>query len=285
MTLFSKLLGVILCLSLALLVFCFTFVSVFKSNQQLTQALDGADFYTVASKLIANQISAQLIGEDDEINLAKQSIEKGISSELARTTLQPLQIAMIDWLANDQGELRLELDMQTIKTKVTSSVDNADIKFSLTKLIPDQLELTKGDNIEAADSAMLNRVKTLYKTANDSIPVLVLLVAVSSLLLFFINIRKGSKKITSILLSASAASIIGMIMVGISYPLEGFIKVSSSASQQELGVNLALRLLIAIIQQTFWNYIVIGIISISGIIIARFIFKKRDKKLKDKKKK
>ena len=247
--------------------------------------MDGADFYTVASNLIANQISAQLIGEDDEINLAKQSIEKGISSELARTTLQPLQIAMIDWLANDQGELRLELDMQTIKTKVTSSVDNADIKFSLTKLIPDQLELTKGDNIEAADLAMLNRVKTLYKTANDSIPVLVLLVAVSSLLLFFINIRKGSKKITSILLSASAASIIGMIMVGISYPLEGFIKVSSSASQQELGVNLALRLLIAIIQQTFWNYIVIGIISISGIIIARFIFKKRDKKLKDKKKK
>lgn len=285
MTLFSKLLGVILCLSLALLVFCFTFVSVFKSNQQLTQALDGADFYTVASKLIANQISAQLIGEDDEINLAKQSIEQGISSELARTTLQPLQIAMIDWLANDQGELRLELDMQTIKTKVTSSVDNADIKFSLTKLIPDQLELTKGDNIEAADLAMLNRVKTLYKTANDSIPVLVLFVAVSSLLLFFINIRRGSKKITSILVSASAASIIGMIMVGISYPLEGFIKVSSSASQQELGVNLALRLLIAIIQQTFWNYIVIGIISISGIIIARFIFKKRDKKLKDKKKK
>ncbi len=285
MTLISKLLGVILCLSLALLVFCFTFVSVFKSNQQLTQALDGADFYTVASKLIANQISAQLVGADDEINLAKQSIEQGISSELARTTLQPLQIAMIDWLANDQGELRLELDMQTIKTKVTSSVDNADIKFSLTKLIPDQLELTKGDNIEAADLAMLNRVKTLYKTANDSIPVLVLFVAVSSLLLFFINIRKGSKKITSILLSASATSIIGIIMVGISYPLEGFIKVSSSTSQQELGVNLALRLLIAIIQQTLWYYIVIGIISISGIIIARFIFKKRDKKLKDKKKK
>lgn len=285
MTLFSKLLGVILCLSLALLVFCFTFVSVFKSNQQLTHALDGADFYTVASKLIANQISAQLIGEDDEINLAKQSIEQGISSELARTTLQPLQIAMIDWLANDQGELSLELDMQTIKTKVTSSVDNADIKFSLTKLIPDQLELTKGDNIEAADLAMLNRVKTLYKTANDSIPVLVLFVAVSSLLLFFINIRRGSKKITSILVSASAASIIGMIIVGISYPLEGFIKVSSSTSQQELGMNLALRLLIAIIQQTLWYYIVIGIISISGIIIARLIFKKRDKKLKDKKKK
>lgn len=271
-------------MSLTALVFCFTFVSVFKSNQQLTQTLDKADFYTAASKIIASQINTQLMGEEQEVNLAKQSIEQGITTGLARTTLQPLQIALITWLASDQDDLKLDLDMQAIKTKVTSSVESTDLKFSLTKLIPDHLELTDTNNINSGDLESLKRAKSFYLLANDAIPILGLIVCGASVLLFVLNIGRGSKKITSFLFPVAVASIIGLIFVGLSYPLEGLFKIGSTASQQELGVNLTIRILAAVTQQTIWHYVIIGIISISGIIMARKVFKKRDKKLKDKKK-
>lgn len=274
-----------MCLSLTLLVFCFTFVGIFKSNQQLTQVLDKADFYTAASKLIAGQINSQLTGEEKEVNLAKQSIEQGISSQLARATLQPLQIALISWLTSEQDDLRLDLDLQSIKTKVTSSVSNPDIKFSLTKLIPDTLELTKSDGIQSDDRDALKRAKMAYQTANDAIPILALIVVGASVLLFIINIRKGSKKFTSIFFSAVTTSIFGLLAVGLSYPVEGLIGAGNTTSQQELGMNISIRLLLAVIQQTLWYFIIIGIIGVSGIILARIVFKKRDKKLKDKKKK
>lgn len=284
MSLINKFLQIVLCLALTILVFCFVFVGVFQSNQQLTQTLDRADFYTAASKIMADQINAQLTGEEKEVDLAKQSIEQGISASLARTTLQPIQIALITWLASDQDNLKLDLDMQAIKSKVTSSVDSTELKFSLTKLIPDNLELTNTNDINSGDLESLKRAKSFYLLANDAIPVLGLVVCGASVLLFVINIRRGSKKLTSFLFPAAASSIIGLIIVGLSYPIEGLFKISSTASQQELSINLTIRILVAVAQQTLWYYVIIGIISISGIIIARIVYKKRDKKLKDKKK-
>lgn len=284
MSLINKFLQVILCILLTALVLCFTLVNVFKSNEQLTQTLDRAEFYSAASRIIASQINAQLTGDEKEVDLAKQSIEQGISAGLARTTLQPIQIALITWLANEQNDLKLDLDMQAIKSKVINSVDGSELKFSLTKLIPDNLELTDTKNNQSVDLESLKKAKAVYTAAEDSIPILGVVVCGLSGLLFILNIHKGSKKLSSFLMPTAAASIIGLVLVGLSYPIEGMISISTTTSQQELSLGLSIRILAAVIQQALWYYVVIGIISVSGIIIARVIFKKRDKKLKDKKK-
>jgi Na+-transporting NADH:ubiquinone oxidoreductase subunit NqrC len=284
MSLIKKFLQVLLCLSLIALVLCFTSVNVFKSNEQLTYTLDKAKFYSAAARIIASQINSQIIGDEKEVNFAKQSIEQGISAELVRITFQPIQIALISWLTNERDDLKLNLDMQAIKTKVENSIDSSELKFLLTKLIPDNLELTDTKNNQFIDFDSLKRVKAFYAATEDSIPILGVAICGLSGLLFILNIHRGSKKLTSFLLPSTIASIIGLFLVGLSYLIEGMISTSNSTSHRGLSLDLSIRILTAIIQQALWYYVAIGIISLSGIIIAKRIFKKRDNKLKDRKK-
>lgn len=73
----------------------------------------------------------------------------------------------------------------------------------------------------------------------------------------------------------------GLVLIGLSYPLQDMIQISTSQSQTEIGVNVTLKLLLAVLQLTLWSWVVIGLFSISGIIISRLIYRTKDKKIKE----
>lgn len=281
----TKLLQVAVLVSVILLVICWYFVGIFKSNQQLTALLDDAGFYTVAAKIISEQINSQLVGDEKSVGAAKLAIEQSISPQLAKTTLQPMQIAFMEWLSNEEKTFSIDIDLTAIKNKATNGTSEPDLKFLLTKLLPDNLNISSAEQINEQQTRSLSQFKSIYQLSEKAIPILAMFIVSLSVILFILNFRRGSKKITSILMPLVGASIVGMVFIGISYPLQDMVQINISQSQTEIGVNVTFKLLLTVLQLTLWSWVVIGLLSISGIIISRLIYRTRDKKIKENKKK
>lgn len=279
--LITKILQITVLISVTLLVICWYFVGTFKSNQQLTALLDDAEFYPFAAKIISEQINSQLVGDEKSVSATKLAIEQSISSQLAKTTLQPMQIAIIEWLSNEEEKFSLEIDLTAIKNKATNATSEPELKFLLTKLLPDNLNISSAEKINEQDTKSLGQFKSFYQFSEKAIPILALFIVSLFVILLILNFRRGSKKITSILMPLAGASIVGLVLIGLSYPLQDMIQISTSQSQTEIGVNVTLKLLLAVLQLTLWSWVMIGLFSISGIIISRLNYRTKDKKIKE----
>lgn len=272
--------GLMVCV--LVLVYCVIFSSQFSSNQNLTQTLEGSGFYNFAAGAIAQQINAQVVGDQESTEVLKKQIAAGISPQLAKAAVQPLQISLLEWLQSKGSEPALILEAGPIKEKLLSMSDDPSLKFNLTKLIPDQIDLAATDILSPQELNSLKQIKYFYQTANALIMPMLIAVVFASVCLLIVNIRRGSKKVTSFLYPSLAAALLGLIMVGISYLLEPLLKskeISPSTSDVLGGFTLI------VVRQSLPVWITIGIFALSGIIIARIVFRTKDKKLKEKHKK
>jgi hypothetical protein len=284
MAFINKILQFVLGISLLLLVYAMVITGTFSSSQKLTEVLNQSGFYDSLAKGLSNQLKAQVIGTDTTTNIVKAGIGQGITPDLVRALMQPSQIAVVDWLNKGTGSLDVRFDMETVKDKISSKVDDPKARFEIVKLLPDTIIIIDAGKKDNSVLAGIERFKLAYSYIKLSIPFLWGAVFGSALVLFAINLRGGSKKLTRIFYAVMFGSVIGIALAMIFRYVAGGINLSITDSQSLLDVTLITKIVITVISQTLPVFIFMGASGLAGVFIAKLVFLSKDKKIKHKRK-
>ncbi len=281
----NKIIQITLFIGIILLVNVSTFIGVFSSNQHLTKILESAGFYSAASKALSSELSKTVTAPNEEISLAiKNSIALAINADIAKTVIQPGQITFVEWLNSSNSSLQLELDLLPVKNKLTSLSVDPKIRFEITKLLPDNLSILSSKGSDNNLLSQLDKVRYFYKTAKVILPVVWLVVAACSLLLFILNIRKGSKKFTRVCYPALFASVVGLVVATIAVISAQSIVLDSSTKFELNNFQILTKILLVSVQETIFAYALLAGLSVAVIVVARFLYRSRDKAIKHKRK-
>ena len=280
----NKLLQIVLALGMLLLIYAMVITGTFSSSQKLTEVLNQSGFYDSLAKGLSNQLKSQVIGTGTTPDVIKAGIGQGVTTDLVRGLMQPSQIAVVDWLNKGTGTLDVRFDMETVKDRVSSKVPDPKAKFEIAKLLPDTIVILDAGKKDSSVLAGIERFKQAYDFIKFAIPFLWGAVLGSALLLFVLNLRGGSKKLTRIFYAVIFCSAIGAGLALIFKYVAGGINLSISDSQSLLDVTLVTKIIITLISQTLPIFIFSGIAGLVGILVAKLVFRSKDKKIKSKKK-
>ncbi len=283
MSLLNKLLQFIICISVVLLVYAMTFVGVFSSNQKITQVLDESGFYKSTAMSLSSSLKSQVVGSGDVVTIVQNGISSAVSPELVKSILQDSQISIIEWLNNSSQSIEIEIDLQPIKKSINSKLDDPKAKFEVSKILPDYLTIISKDKTDQNVLGQLDKARSIYATAVTLIPILWAVIIGGSVLVALLNIKKGSKKLSRVFTAFLAGSIIGLIVAGLTTILYSALGIGSPTSQTDFGVGMIGAIVATLISQTIPVFLVIAGASVFGIIISKVIFKRSDKKIKEKK--
>jgi hypothetical protein len=250
MQIINKFLQLIILLTFLMLVYSLSLVGVLSSNQKLTKVLDESGFYESSSKIMAQELNKQITSNSTLLNEAiKNSISSTLTADVAKSVITPAQVVLVEWLNNKQESISIDLDLLPIKNKVSSKTTDNQIKFEITKLLPDNFLILDSKKDENGVLPQLLRIKEFYLLVNKCVPYLWIILGSVSAVLFLISIGLDAAPDTG---------------------LDNF--------------QLVSKLLLTIARDTFSIFAIIAVVSISGIFVSRFIFRSRDKHLKKKKK-
>jgi hypothetical protein len=282
----NKILQAILLIVFLCLVYSLSIVGVFSSNQKLTKVLDESGFYEASSKLMAEELNKQVSSSNSLLNEAiKNSISTTVNSDVAKSVIQPAQIVLLEWLNNKQGSLNVDLDLLPIKNKVSLKTTDNQVRFEITRLLPDNFILLDDSKDESNILPQLLRVKELYRSLEQLIPYLWLVLGSTIALLFLLNLRSGSKKINRILGPILIGSVFGIIIALGSSFASTSIGLDIASSSGIDNFQLLTKLLLTIARDTFTIFAIISAASLAGVFISKAVFRGRDKHLKKKNKK
>lgn len=282
----TKILQAILLIVFLCLVYSLSIVGVFSSNQKLTKILDESGFYQASSKLMAEELNKQVSSSNSLLNEAiKNSISTTVNSDVAKSVIQPAQIVLLEWLNNKQDSLNVDLDLLPIKNKVSLKTTDNQVRFEITRLLPDSFILLDDSKDESNILPQLLRVKELYRSLEQIIPYLWLVLGSTIALLFLLNLRSGSKKINRILVPILIGSVFGIIIALGSSFASTSIGLDIASSSGIDNFQLLTKLLLTIARDTFTIFAIISAASLAGVFISKAVFRGRDKHLKKKNKK
>jgi len=284
MKIINKLIALVLFVSFMVLVYATSLIGIFSSNQKLTKVLDDSGFYRASSVLMSEELSKQINSPSSLLNEAiKNSISASITSDVAKKVIQPTQILIIEWLNNKQDKITIDLDLLPIKNKVaTKSADNQ-IKFEITRLLPDSIDLLSESNDKSGLLAQLNRVKEVYLNVKMALPFIWMVFGISALTMFLLNIRSGSNKFNRILYTTLFASILGLLISALSSFSASSINLEITTGQGIDNFQLVTKLILTVLKDSFMTFVIAAVISAVGIILFKVLFRGRDKHLKKKK--
>lgn len=284
MAFINKILQFILGIGLLLLVYAMVITGTFSSSQKLTEVLNQSGFYDSLAKGLSNQLKSQLIGDNNSTQLIKAGIGQGVTPDLVRALMQPSQIAVVDWLNKSTGSLDVRFDMETVKDKISSKVDDPKARFEIIKLLPDTIIIIDSAKKDNPTLEGIERFKLAYSYIKLSIPFLWGAVLGSALVLFVLNLRGGSKKLTRVFYAVVFGSVIGIALAMIFKYVAGGINLSITDSQSLLDVTLITKIVITVISQTLTIFIFMGASGLVGAMLAKLVFLSKDKKIKHKRK-
>ena len=284
MKIINKLIALVLFVSFMVLVYATSLIGIFSSNQKLTKVLDDSGFYKASSVLMSEELSKQINSPNSLLNEAiKNSISASITSDVAKKVIQPTQILIVEWLNNKQDKITIDLDLLPIKNKVaTKSADNQ-IKFEITRLLPDSIDVLSESNDKSGLLTQLNRVKEVYLNVKMALPFIWMVFGVSALIMFLLNIRSGSNKFNRILYTTLFASILGLLISALSSFSASSINLEITTGQGIDNFQLVTKLILTVLKDSFMTFVIAAAISAVGIIVFKLLFKSRDKHLKKKK--
>lgn len=279
----NKIIQFVLLASTLLLINVFTFVGIFSSNQNLTKILETSGFYSVASKSMSSELIGQITTSNQNLSAAiKNSLELVINPDIAKTVVTPGQIVFVEWLNNGQPAIDLDLDLLPIKNKLISSSVDPKVRFEITKLLPDNLQILNSKKDDNNIMPQLERIKLAYTTAKSALPILWLIVASCVLFLFVLNIKKGSKKFTKACYPLLFAGTLGLIIATSAVVVASSIALDPSAKLEPNNFQLLTKIMMLALQQTTLAFSLLAVASLAVIVISRFIYRGRDKALKHK---
>ena len=284
MKIINKLIALVLFVSFMVLVYATSLIGIFSSNQKLTKVLDDSGFYKASSVLMSEELSKQINSPNSLLNEAiKNSISASITSDVAKKVIQPTQILIVEWLNNKQDKITIDLDLLPIKNKVaTKSADNQ-IKFEITRLLPDSIDVLSESNDKSGLLAQLNRVKEVYLNVKMALPFIWMVFGISALTMFLLNIRSGSNKFNRILYTTLFASILGLLISALSSFSASSINLEITTGQGIDNFQLVTKLILTVLKDSFMTFVIAAAISAVVIIVFKVLFKSRDKHLKKKK--
>ena len=284
MKIINKLIALVLFVSFMVLVYATSLIGIFSSNQKLTKVLDDSGFYKASSVLMSEELSKQINSPNSLLNEAiKNSISASITSDVAKKVIQPTQILIVEWLNNKQDKITIDLDLLPIKNKVaTKSADNQ-IKFEITRLLPDSIDVLSESNDKSGLLTQLNRVKEVYLNVKMALPFIWMVFGISALTMFLLNIRSGSNKFNRILYTTLFASILGLLISALSSFSASSINLEITTGQGIDNFQLVTKLILTVLKDSFMTFVIAAAISAVGIIVFKILFKSRDKHLKKKK--
>ena len=284
MKIINKLIALVLFVSFMVLVYATSLIGIFSSNQKLTKVLDDSGFYKASSVLMSEELNKQINSPNSLLNEAiKNSISASITSDVAKKVIQPTQILIVEWLNNKQDKITIDLDLLPIKNKVaTKSADNQ-IKFEITRLLPDSIDVLSESNDKSGLLAQLNRVKEVYLNVKMALPFIWMVFGISALTMFLLNIRSGSNKFNRILYTTLFASILGLLISALSSFSASSINLEITTGQGIDNFQLVTKLILTVLKDSFMTFVIAAAISAVGIIVFKVLFKSRDKHLKKKK--
>ncbi len=284
MKIINKLIALVLFVSFMVLVYATSLIGIFSSNQKLTKVLDDSGFYKASSVLMSEELSKQINSPSSLLNEAiKNSISASITSDVAKKVIQPTQILIVEWLNNKQDKITIDLDLLPIKNKVaTKSADNQ-IKFEITRLLPDSIDILSESNDKSGLLAQLNRVKEVYLNVKTALPFIWIVFGISALTMFLLNIRSGSNKFNRILSTTLFASILGLLISALSSFSASSINLEITTGQGIDNFQLVTKLILTVLKDSFMTFVIAAVISAVGIIVFKVLFRGRDKHLKKKK--
>lgn len=279
----NKIIQFVLFVAALLLINIFTFVGIFSSNQNLTKILETSGFYSVASKSMSSELIGQITTSNQSLSAAiKNSLEVVINPDIAKTVITPGQIVFVEWLNNGQPAIDLDLDLLPIKNKLISSSVDPKVRFEITKLLPDNLLILSSKKDDNNILPQLERIKLAYTTAKNALPSLWLVVASCALLLFMLNLKKGSKKFTKVFYPLLFAGALGLVAATAAVVVASSIALDSSAKLEPNNFQLLTKIIMVAVQQTTLAFSLLALVSLTVIVISRFIYRGRDKALKHK---
>ena len=284
MKIINKRIALVLFVSFMVLVYATSLIGIFSSNQKLTKVLDDSGFYRASSVLMSEELSKQINSPNSLLNEAiKNSISASITSDVAKKVIQPTQILIVEWLNNKQDKITIDLDLLPIKNKVaTKSTDNQ-IKFEITRLLPDSIDVLSESNDKSGLLTQLNRVKEVYLNVKMALPFIWMVFGISALTMFLLNIRSGSNKFNRILYTTLFASILGLLISALSSFSASSINLEITTGQGIDNFQLVTKLILTVLKDSFMTFVIAAAISAVGIIVFKLLFKSRDKHLKKKK--
>ncbi len=279
----NKIIQFVLFVAALLLINIFTFVGIFSSNQNLTKILETSGFYSVASKSMSSELIGQITTSNQNLSAAiKNSLELVINPDIAKTVITPGQIVFVEWLNNGQPAIDLDLDLLPIKNKLISSSVDPKVRFEITKLLPDNLLILSSKKDENNILPQLERIKLAYTTAKNALPTLWLVVASCALLLFMLNLKKGSKKFTKVFYPLLFAGALGLVAATAAVVVASNIALDSSAKLEPNNFQLLTKIMMVAVQQTTLAFSLLAVTSLVAIVVVRFVYRGRDKALKHK---
>lgn len=282
MAFINKFFQFLLGISVVLLVYAMTLTGTFSSSQKLTEVLNQSGFYDSLAKGLTSQLQNQVVASTDISQVIKAGISAGVTPELIRSVMQPSQIAVVEWLNRSSEKLDIRLDMETVKQKILGKVDDPKAKFEVVKILPDVVIVVDAKTPQSGITSEMERFRQAYSLIKTSIPILWALSFGSMLVLLLLNLAGGSKKITRICSGLIFGSTIGIVLALVLRLIAGGIKLSILDSKSLLDVTVITKIIITIISQTLVPFVIIGGVSVLAIIVAKIIFRGRDKKLKHK---
>lgn len=279
----NKIIQFVLFVAALLLINIFTFVGIFSSNQNLTKILETSGFYSVASKSMSSELIGQITTSNQNLSAAiKNSLELVINPDIAKTVITPGQIVFVEWLNNGQPAIDLDLDLVPIKNKLISSSVDPKVRFEITKLLPDNLLILSSKKDDNNILPQLERIKLAYTTAKNALPTLWLVVASCALLLFVLNLKKGSKKFTKVFYPLLFAGALGLVAATAAVVVASNIALDSSAKLEPNNFQLLTKIMMVAVQQTTLAFSLLAVTSLVAIVVVRFVYRGRDKALKHK---
>ena len=159
------------------------------------------------------------------------------------------------------------------------------VRFEITRLLPDSFILLDDSKDESNILPQLLRVKELYRSLEQLIPYLWLVLGSAIALLFLLNLRSGSKKINRILVPILIGSVFGIIIALGSSFASTSIGLDIASSSGIDNFQLLTKLLLTIARDTFTIFAIISAASLAGVFMSKAVFRGRDKHLKKKNKK
>ncbi len=278
-----RIVQVVVCIATIVACFSFSYVQILSNNQQTTQFLDSSKSYEVIALLVRQQIEQNLTSSLLNSGNVKTSVEKEVNSEQIKKIMQPTQINLLDWLHGDEptDALQLQLDLHTLKDRLLVDVADPAIGFELRKDIPDNLVLSSAEQTSTPFYSLVGQLRASLKLAIQILLFSSAILLGGVILLGALRLRKGSRLITSAAWPILIASIFMILMTGVFWGLNNM-HVAPAVDLDSLNYVLVYYLSQAIVAANTLLAIGLLIGSMIAIMVAKALFRGRDKKLKEK---
>jgi hypothetical protein len=273
----------VVCIAAIVAMYSFWYTQTLSSNQQTTQFLESSRGYEVLALVLQAQLTKDISTTSLDQAELTSILNKHLTPEQVKKVLQPTQIGLLDWLHGNEtiDNLQLNLDITQLKNRLLADVSDPVAQFALRRAIPDTVVLTSQEQTGTPFYTFAEQFRTSLRMASIILLWSLMILGGSILVIVVLNLRKGSRLITSSAWPLATAAVLMLVIAAAFFGLEtiGF---SPTVELSNLNTAIIFFLSRSIAYGNVFGAACLLGLSVASIVAAKAVFRTRDKKLKDK---